>query len=190
MRCEFEHIYQAFDAPLRRFVRSRIRDEAAAEDVLQEVYLRIHTRIGTLRECRRLPGWIFQIARNAVIDHHRGRRPAEPLSDTLPSPADPGDDEVTRELALGLGPMIEALPAEYREALALTLHQGLTQQQLAQRLGLSLSGAKSRVQRARGRLKDMLLECCHFEFDRQGRIVDFVERCCCCAREPRAPGRP
>jgi RNA polymerase sigma-70 factor, ECF subfamily len=188
--CDFDHIYGSFDAPLRRFVHSRIRDEAAAEDVVQEIYLRVHARLATLRDCRRLPGWIFQVARNAVIDHHRGRRPVEPLSDALPSPVDPGDDEVLRELALGLGPMIEALPPRYREALLLTLHEGLTQQQLAGRLGISLSGAKSRVQRARDRLKDLLLECCHFELDRQGRVVDFVERCCCCSREPHRPGGP
>jgi len=190
VRCDFEHVYEGFDAPLRRFVRSRVRDEAAAEDVVQEIYLRVHTRLGTLRDCRRLPGWLFQIARNAVVDHHRGRRPTEPLSETLPSPAEGDDDEAARELALGLRPMIEELPPEYREALVLTLYRGLTQQQLAERQGLSLSGAKSRVQRARDRLRDLLLECCHFELDRQGRIVDYVERCCCCGREPRGPGDP
>jgi RNA polymerase sigma-70 factor (ECF subfamily) len=190
VECDFDHVYGSFDAPLRRFVHARIRDEAAAQDVVQEVYLRVHARLATVRDCRRLPGWIFSVARNAVADHYRGRRPAEPLSDALPSPVDPGDDEVLRELALGLGPMIEELPPRYREALVLTLREGLTQQQLAGRLGISLSGAKSRVQRARDRLKDRLLECCHFELDRQGRIVDYVERCCCCGREPRGPGGP
>ena len=51
---------------------------------------------------------------------------------------------------------------------------------LAERMGLSLSGAKSRVQRARDKLRDMLLSCCHFEFDRRGQIVDYYERCCGC----------
>jgi RNA polymerase sigma-70 factor (ECF subfamily) len=76
--------------------------------------------------------------------------------------------------------MIAGLPEHYRQALLLTEYQGLTQEQLAERLGISLSGAKSRVQRAREKLRDMLLRCCHFEFDRRGRIVDYYQRCCCC----------
>ncbi len=76
--------------------------------------------------------------------------------------------------------MIEELPEPYRQAPLMTEYQGLTQKQLAESQGLSLSGAKSRVQRAREKLRDMLLQCCHFEFDRRGGIVDYYERCCCC----------
>ena len=83
-------------------------------------------------------------------------------------------------LALSLKELIDELPEPYRQALILTEYQGLTQKQLAERMGLSLSGAKSRVQRARDKLRDMLLRCCHFEFDRRGHIVDYYERCCCC----------
>ena len=76
--------------------------------------------------------------------------------------------------------MVESLPADYREALILTEYEGLTQRALAERLGLSFSGAKSRVQRAREKLKAMLLDCCHFEFDRFGKIIDYQPNCACC----------
>jgi RNA polymerase sigma-70 factor, ECF subfamily len=76
--------------------------------------------------------------------------------------------------------MVNELPEPYRQALLLTEYQGLNQKQMAERLGISVSGAKSRVQRAREKLRDMLLNCCHFEFDRRGRIVDYYEHCCCC----------
>jgi len=68
--------------------------------------------------------------------------------------------------------MVNSLPEPYREALVLTESEGLTQQQLADRLGISLSGAKSRVQRRRDQLKGMLHECCTFEFDRRGKVID------------------
>ena len=68
----------------------------------------------------------------------------------------------------------------YRQALILTEYQGLSQKQLAEQVGISLSGAKSRVQRARDKLRDMLLRCYHFEFDRRGHFVEYYERCCCC----------
>ena len=72
--------------------------------------------------------------------------------------------------------MISTLPEPYREALVLTEFEGLTQKQMAARLGTSLSGAKSRVQRGREQLKQMLLERCEFEFDRLGRIIDCKPR--------------
>ena len=75
--------------------------------------------------------------------------------------------------------MVESLPDDYRQALLLTEYEGLTQRELAERLGLSVSGAKSRVQRAREKLKEMLLDCCHFEFDRLGRVIDYQPKYAC-----------
>jgi RNA polymerase sigma-70 factor (ECF subfamily) len=181
VRCDFEHVYGSFDAPLRRLVRSRIRDAAAAEDVLQEVYLKVHSRLHTLRDCARLPAWLHRIARNAIVDHYRSRRPLEPLSEELPDRADPCADDLICELAAGLAPMIATLPAKYRQALRLTLDEGLTREEVAGRLGLSVSGAKSRVQRARDLLGERLLDCCHFELDRFGHPIDYRERCPCCS---------
>ncbi len=180
-RCDFETVYREFDAPLRRFVRSRVRDEAAAQDVLQEVYLRVHSRIHSLRDCGKLSSWLYRIARNSIVDHFHSRRPAEELSETWPAPGDPCEDDAICELAKGLSSMVDALPKKYAEALRLALDEGLTQEEIGLRLGLSHTGAKSRVQRARGMLRDMLLECCHFELDRFGRVIDYQERCCCCA---------
>jgi RNA polymerase sigma-70 factor, ECF subfamily len=185
VRCDSESVYERFDAPLRRFVRSRVRDRDAADDVLQDVYLRVHSRLHTVRDCAKLSSWLYQVARNAIVDHYRARRPAVDLPDALPSPADPCEDDVQCELAAGLAPMIESLPERYREALRLTVGEGLTQAELAARLGLSLSGAKSRVQRARDQLERMLLECCHFELDRFGHVIGYAEHCACCA-----PGGP
>jgi RNA polymerase sigma-70 factor (ECF subfamily) len=76
--------------------------------------------------------------------------------------------------------MVLALPEQDRQALILTEYQGLTQKELSERLGLSFSGAKSRVQRAREKLKQELLACCHFELDRRGHILNYQPRCDCC----------
>lgn len=80
--------------------------------------------------------------------------------------------------------MLQSLPEPYREALRLTEYDGLTQAEAAERLGISLSGAKSRVQRAREKLRQMLLECCHLEFDRRGKIIECQPRCACCECAP------
>jgi RNA polymerase sigma-70 factor (ECF subfamily) len=84
--------------------------------------------------------------------------------------------------------MVTALPGPYREALLLTEYAGLTQQELAVRAGISLSGAKSRVQRGRERLKQLLLDCCHVELDRRGGIIDYRPNCAGCSCDDCGPG--
>lgn len=126
----------------------------------------------------RLAAWMFQIARNTVIDYYRSRRSSgahvalENVED-VPSPT--AEVEATTGLTACLRPMIQRLPEPYREALELTEYERLTQQAFAERLGISVSGAKSRVQRGREKLKAMLLDCCRIEQRTDGGIVG-VER--------------
>jgi RNA polymerase sigma-70 factor (ECF subfamily) len=91
------------------------------------------------------------------------------------------DDDAVRELSPCVAAMVEELPEAYREALRLTEYEGLSQKALSDRLGISFSGAKSRVQRARAKIKEQLPNCCHFQFDYAGRIIEYQSRCACCA---------
>lgn len=176
-----ENLWETFHTGLKHFILKRIPDEQSADDVLQETFLKIHTRIATLRDKDRLQSWMYQIARNAIADYYRAQKATVELPETLPVPDEPVfEDEVIKDLIPGVKAMVENLPAAYREALILTEYEGLSQRELAQRLGLSFSGAKSRVQRAREKLKTMLLDCCHFEFDRLGKIIDYQPNCACC----------
>ncbi len=173
-------LYRKFSDRLRQFIRRRIADDAAADDILQDVFLRIHSRIETLRDRDKIESWIFQITRNAISDHYRNLKATVEPSENIAA----AEDEQTpaRALASGLAEMIQSLPEHYREALQLTEEHGIKQRELAKRLGVSVSGAKSRVQRARARLRDLLMECCHFEFDRYGAIIDYHPRTCrCCS---------
>ncbi len=178
-----ETVWEQFHTRLQKFIGSRVEDEAAAEDILQEVFLRIHTRMDTLSDSSRLESWVFQIARNAIIDHYRRRRETEEIPETVQAEDGFAEPDAAEVLAFSMREMVDELPEPYRQALILTEYDGLTQADLAKRLGISLSGAKSRVQRARQRIKDELLACCHFEFDRYGRVIDYWEHCCCCAGE-------
>lgn len=182
-----EEVYERFDAGLRGFVSARVSDPGAAEDVLQDVYLKIHSRIDTLEDEEKVGSWVYRVARNAVYDHYRAKRPSSELGDVPDEPAhDLEQRELDERLKETVSGMLEGLPPHHREALYLTEYEGLTQKQLAQRLGIGLSGAKSRVQRARARLKALLLACCHFELDALGRVIDYGPRRECC--EVSGPG--
>ena len=184
MTVSAEEIYDRFDADLGAFVRSRVGDPIAAEDVLQNVYLKIHSRIGTVRDEEKIAPWVFRVARNAVTDYYRAKRPAQELGEVPEPLADPEGDDLERGLSKAVRDMMEGLPPEHREALRLTEYEGLTQKELAERLGIGLSGAKSRVQRARTRLKAMLLDCCHFELDRRGRVTNYYDHAFAPDKEP------
>ena len=188
-----EQVWEAFHLPLRQFIRKRLSDEATTEDVLQEVFLKIHQHIETLKDTKKLESWVYQITRNAIIDSYRRK---EKQTETLDGPemaemtADLPDDDIVTELFPAVRAMVKSLPEQDRQALVLTEYQGLTQKELSERLGLSFSGAKSRVQRAREKLKQMLLDCCHFEVDRRGHVIDYQPRCQCCGTGTCGPGKP
>jgi RNA polymerase sigma-70 factor (ECF subfamily) len=177
-----EYIWQEFNSGLKQFILKRIPDEQSADDILQEVFLKIHTSIDTLRDKDKLPAWVYQIARNAIYDYYREQRTSVELPEVPYLPDDPHDD-VVAELAPCIRDMVNSLPPHYRQALILTEYEGLSQKALSERLGISFSGAKSRVQRARQQIRQMLLDCCHFQFDSAGRIIDYQPRCACCAGE-------
>lgn len=180
MKHTTEDIWNEFSQQLRGFISKRVSDPADAEDVLQDVFIKLHTRIDTLRESDRLAPWLYQIARNTIADYYRTRRQTMPVPETLAVYDEPAEGEAVTRLASGLTGMIDCLPDKYRQAVVLSELQGVPQQKVAEQLGLSLSGAKSRVQRGRGLLRSALLDCCHFEFDRRGHVIDYTPRPDCC----------
>ncbi|HEX6160949.1 MAG TPA: RNA polymerase sigma factor SigZ [Thermoanaerobaculia bacterium] len=169
--------WQAHRAALHRFVLGRVGDRDTAEDIVHDVLLRGWAQREKLRDESKLLAWLHRMTRNAIVDHYRARRPSEELPEDLVAPGD--ETDAVRELASCLTPLIARLPESYRGAIELSEIEGLTQQETAQRLGISLSGAKSRVQRGRAKLQEMLLACCEVERDHRGAIVDYEPKTRC-----------
>lgn len=164
---------------LRPFISKRV-DPQDVDDVLQVVFVRIQRGLADLREGDKLVAWGYQIARNAIVDHvrHAALRQHEGLDSALSATAPPSDDESSgsNELVSILRHFIAMLPAAYREALQLTELEGLTQAEAAVQVGLSIPGMKSRVQRARAQLRELLEACCDIELDTRGSIIDVEPR--------------
>jgi RNA polymerase sigma-70 factor (ECF subfamily) len=173
-----EAVWSHLSSDLRRFIRRRVADDHAADDLLQETFVRVHRGLGTLQETERLTAWVYRIARNVLTDHHRrGADPAVALGDTDPAAEPDGQPCAVRCGGAGwLDEMVRSLPDGYREAVQLAEVEGLPQQEVADRLGLSLSGAKSRIQRGRAMLMQALDRCCRFEFDARGNLMDYEPR--------------
>ncbi|HEY7127888.1 MAG TPA: RNA polymerase sigma factor SigZ [Ktedonobacterales bacterium] len=192
-----EQVWEDFHMPLRRFIRTQVRDEQQVDDLLQEVFLKIHTHLDTVRAQDKVGSWLYQIARHVITDYYRHQQSKattalpDDLVERLAMPEEDEENEAVQSLLPCILPLVQRLPQAYRQVLLLTEVEGLPQKTLAGHLGLSFSGAKSRVQRARDKLRELLLECCHFEFDRRGNIIAYhpnCERCAtlACGSDPQA----
>ena len=176
--------WQQVHGALKGFIRKRVNNEAETDDILQEVFLRVHKHIGELNDPERLISWMYQITRHIIIDYYRSaeRRREVPVGLATNFEEDVADNhavtesDAKTELSGCLRPMLDRLSAEYREAIRLVELEGLTHQQAATRLGLSVPGMKSRVQRGRQQLRKLLDDCCLIELDTRRRVTEFELR--------------
>lgn len=178
MSDNIEQIWKEYHSKLHAFINKRVNNPSLADDIQQEIYLKIHSKIGTLKSADKIQAWIYQIARNTIIDYFRTHKPEAELPESLSAPVPGPGDKARREIADCLLPMIRKLPAHYRESVMMSEIEGLKQMEVAARQKVSISCAKTRIQRGRALLKDMLLQCCCFEFDGQGRVIDYEKKKC------------
>lgn len=166
-------LWREYRTTLHRFILGRVNDPILAEDIVQDVLIKAYGRLDTLKDQEKILPWLYQITRNAIVDHYRRRSPTAALDEALVLEEMNLGDEGEQDLARCMLPLVQQLPATYREAIIWSEIEGLTQKEVARRQGLSLSGAKSRVQRGRQMLKMMLLECCRIELDRRGGVINY-----------------
>ena len=174
-------------ARLRAFVARRVGDQPSThDDLVQEILLRLHRGLPKLRESERLDAFAYQIARNAIADHHRRGGREDPVApehfdDAAAPEANEDESEGRAQLANCLRPVVDRLDDDYREALLLTDLGDLSQAEAARRLGVSGPGMRSRVQRGRAKVEEALGKCCQVELDAASQIdgVDRVGPCAC-----------
>ena len=166
-----------FQQELKGFVFKRVKDRSLTEDIVHDVFLKVQNKIGQLHEQAKLTSWIYQITKNAIIDHYRQQSRYLTTTDLDWENDAPNFNEcVTRCLQN----MMTTLPDKYREALQLADVDNLSQLELAARLGISYSGAKSRVQRARQMLKAKVDETLIIKLDSYGNVIVCENRSKCC----------
>lgn len=166
-----------FQGELKGFVYKRVKDKALTEDILHDVFLKVQNKIGQLHELEKINGWIYQITKNTIIDHFRKQSRSINTSDLDWENDAPNFNEC---VAGYLNRLLPTLPHKYREAVELSEIKGLSQLEVAAQLGISYSGAKSRVQRGRKMLKDKLEEILEVKMDPYGNAIACHDRKLCC----------
>ena len=161
---------------LRAFVRGRVRSEHDAEDIVQDVLTRLVQHDDSVNS-QSVYAWMFTVARRAIIDRSRAPANRAHADVTNASVVEPANDQsASAELAKCMEPMLAMLDAGDRALLQRIDMVGESQADVARELGMSMSGLKSRVQRARQRLRAQLEDCCAIERDRIGQPADYERR--------------
>lgn len=168
--------WEQISIQLNKYIKKYINNNSDAEDILQEVLLKIYNSIDGLKDYRKINVWVYKISKNTIIDYYRNKnKELLPLDENIFEEYIE-DDSYNNEISKCLNTMIEYLPEKYKEVIKLIEYNRLTQKEVSQRLGISVSAVKSRAYRARGMLKKMLIECCYIELDRLGNVIDYKHK--------------
>lgn len=170
MKASTTTIWEEFHKQLFGFINKRVKDKDIAHDILQDVFVKIHLKLDTLTDEEKLTSWVYQITRHSILDHFKKQKIQTAIPESL---ADIQEEKTfNTEMNKCLSPMIEQLPNDSKEAIMETELGKLSQKEYAEKLGISYSGAKSRVQRARKQLHSLFNECCRIESDKYGNVIE------------------
>jgi RNA polymerase sigma-70 factor (ECF subfamily) len=165
-----------FQKELLGYVTKIVKDKSVAEDIVHDVFLKVRAKADQVRDSDKMIGWIYRVTKNTIIDHFR-------FQSRIVNAADLDWDDDKKDLnqcvERCLVEKLATLPDKYREALELSEVQGLSQLDLAKKLNISYSGAKSRVQRARQMLKEMMEREYHVKLDNYGNVIRCENRVPC-----------
>jgi RNA polymerase sigma-70 factor (ECF subfamily) len=179
---EFWEIYDQYYAKVRRFILALVKDEWAADDLIQETFLKIQKNLSSLRDSSKMSPWIFRIAYHLCQDHFRQLKVAqknesideekiETLEDVFAQEELVQKDLERREMGQCVQNQIDLLPQSLRAVLVLFDLMELNHQEIAETLGITIENVKVRLHRARKKLKTILEEKCTFEKDERNVLV-------------------
>jgi RNA polymerase sigma-70 factor (ECF subfamily) len=166
--------WTAHEPELRGWLRRRLANPAEADDLLQDLFLKALRQGERFCSVHNARAWLFEVARNRLADYLRVERNMVELPDDLPDYV--VETEAVDTLTACLPRVLSELSAQDREAITLCDLQGMAQADFAAARGLSLSAAKSRVQRARQRLRAQMSQVCQVQLDEAGHVAYFVPR--------------
>lgn len=166
--------WRTHENELRNYLRHRVADLHLAEDLLQDVFVKAMRQGSGFCELDNPRAWLYQVARNALVDHQRMHREFLELSDDIPAVVEPPEPVV--QLSACVARVLSELGHEDRDIIEQCDLNGMKQQDYARALGLTLPAVKSRLLRARQRMRDTLSTNCKVQFDEQGRVESYVPR--------------
>ncbi|PCI31187.1 MAG: RNA polymerase sigma factor SigZ [Flavobacteriaceae bacterium] len=176
-----ENIWKNFHKELKNFILKKVKDKNIANDILQDVFLKIINNADKIAQAKSVQQYIYGIARNTTIDHFRKSDKKNNIENEYALISEAETQSLNATIAnCCIKPFIKQLPAIYQIALTKTEFENTSQKELAKELNISYSGAKSRVQRGKEKLKELILACCNFSSDNYGNLQPAESKNCNC----------
>lgn len=167
-----KQVWTSYSDDLKRFIISKVKDVTIADDILQDTFIKIHTKLHTLKDITKLKSWCFTIARNSILDYWKSKNNTFEIAnfetETLPLENSHTEEDCLRGI-------LKSLPKKYRDPLFLSDIKGLKQQEVAHQLQQSLSTTKSQIQRARKLIAQGFMDCCGFVVNDEGNLVGEIQ---------------
>ncbi|MEW6146119.1 MAG: sigma-70 family RNA polymerase sigma factor [Thermodesulfobacteriota bacterium] len=183
---ESAQIWEEFSGRIRSHLLRKLRNKADAEDLMQDIFMKIHAHLSHLRESKKLSSWLYRITENTLNDYYRKKRlPDKEFDEDTTVPETGGVDDPLSGIEKCLGAFIERLPEKYREPLVMSDVEGKSQKEIAEEMDISYSGLKSRIQRGREMIKEMFIECCKLSLGKDGKLrgeVGMMDECTLCGK--------
>lgn len=152
------------------YVLKQTKDKEIANEITQQVLMKVYQACFKNREVHNIRSWLFQIAHNTIIDYQKQQ---QKIKATKINPIATDEESIWSDLAIFIEPLISFLPAKYAIPLKMSALLGLKQKEIAEQLNLSLSATKSRILRAKNLLRQEIEDCCYLETSANGQILDF-----------------
>ena len=173
---DISSLWLKYKSGLTYYIFKKVKNEEIANDLSHEVLMKIYNSCCSSVNIKNVKSWMFQIAHNTTIDYLKKQ---SKFSDNVPENYDNYDYDVYQEANDIIKPLIQLLPEKYATPLQLSDIEELKQKEVAQKLNLSLTATKSRIQRARNLLKDKIIECGNLEKDDKGNLISLEIRSDC-----------
>lgn len=167
-----KQVWNSYYEDLKRFIISKVKNKTIADDILQDTFIKIHTKLHTLKDLNKLKSWCFTIARNSILDYWKSTNKTFEIANFE------AETEITENIHTEedcLRGILKSLPKKYRDPLFLSDIKGLKQQEVANHLKQSLPTTKSQIQRARKLIAQGFMDCCGFEINNKGKLVGEIK---------------
>ena len=165
-------VWGIYAEDVKHFILSKVKDTDVTEDILQDTFIKVHTKLHSLKDEDKLKPWLFSIARYTILDYFRMNKKEIPVEDleieSEPEPKQHSEQDCLRGI-------LKSLPKKYRDPLFLSDIKGLKQQEVANQLQLSLPTVKSQIQRARKQIAQGFMDCCGFKMNEEGHLVGEIQ---------------
>ena len=167
-----QQVWTKYADDLRRFIFSKIKDDVITDDILQDSFIKIHTKLHTLKDLNKLKSWIFSIARNSVMDYFKASNKTFEVANFETEIALEEDMHTEKDCLRGI---LQNLPKKYRDPIFLSDIKGLKQQEVANQLKQNITTTKSQIQRARKLIAQGFIDCCGYVLNDNGKLVGELQ---------------